>query len=65
MDDEIEELSCMVITLLLHLGFVYCVVKVEGTMPSCTTNLVSIKKDDVIVSHLPGKISQLCTLFSE
>ena len=39
------------------------VVKVEDTTPSCTTNLV--KKDDIIVGHLPGKISQMCTLFSE
>ena len=29
------------------------------------TNLVSVKKDDIIVGHLPGKISQMCTLFSE
>ena len=41
------------------------VVKVEDTTPSCTTNLVSVKKDDIIVGHLPGKISQMCTLFSE
>ena len=25
---------------------------VEDTTPSCTTNLVSVKKDDIIVSHL-------------
>ena len=41
------------------------VVKLEDTMPSSTTNLVSVKKDDIIVGHLPGKISQMCTLFSE
>ena len=39
--------------------------KSEDTTPSCTTNLVSVKKDDIIVGHLPGKISQMCTLFSE
>ena len=33
------------------------VVKVEDTTPSCATNLVSVKKDDIIVGHLPGKIS--------
>ena len=41
------------------------VVKVEDTTSSCMTNLVSVKKDDIIVGHLPGKISQMCTLFSE
>ena len=39
--------------------------KVEDTLPSCTANLVSVKKDDIIIGHLPGKISQMCTLFSE
>ena len=41
------------------------VVKVEDTTPSCTTNLVSFKKDDIIVGHLPAQNSQMCTLFSE
>ena len=68
-DDEIEELSCMDITFITPSGIRVqekcVVVKVEYTMPSCTTNLVSAKKDDIIVGHLPGKISQMCTLFSE
>ena len=41
------------------------VVKVEDTTPSRTANLVSVKKDDIIIGHVPGKISQICTLFSE
>ena len=63
MDDEIEELSCMIIT--YYSIWEKCIVKVEDTTPSCTTNLVSVKKDDIIVGHLPGKISQMCTLFSD
>ena len=38
--------------------------KVEDAMPSCMTNLVTVKKDDSIISHLPGKIFQMCILFS-
>ena len=59
----------MVITFITPFGICVqekcVVVKEEDTTPSCTTNLVSVKKDDIIVGHLPGKISQMCTLFSE
>ena len=69
MDDEIEELSCMVITFITPSGIRVqekrVVMKVEDTTPSCMTNLVSAKKDDIVIGHLPGKISQMCTLFSE
>ena len=69
MDDEIEELSCMVITFITPSEICVqqkcVVVKVEDKTPSCTTNLVSAKKDDIIIGHLPEKISQMCTLFSE
>ena len=68
MDKEMEELSCMVITFITPFGIRVkekcIVVKVEDTMPSCTTNLVTVKKDDIIVGHLFRKISQMCTLFS-
>ena len=65
MDDEIEELSCMVITFITPFGIRVeekcVVVKVEDTTRSCTTtNLVSVKKGDIIIGHLPGKISQMC-----
>ena len=39
--------------------------EVEDTTPLYTTNLVSVKKENFMVGHLPGKISQMCTLFSE
>ena len=67
--DEIEELSCMVITFItpfrIHVQEKCIVVKMEDTTPSCTINLVSVKKHGIIVDHLPGKISQMCILFSE
>ena len=47
MDDKIEELSCMVITFITPFGICVkekcVVVKVEDTMPSCMTNLVSVR----------------------
>ena len=59
----------MVITFItpfgIHVQEKCVVVKVEDTTPSCTTNLVSVKKDDIIIGHPPGKIFQMCTLFSE
>ena len=67
MDDEIEELTCMVIYSIwdLCIGEMCCCERGTDTTPSCTANLVNVKKDYIIVGHLPGKISQMCTLFSE